>query len=140
MCVGSCMADLELRKSRRYPLVAPVAFWWPTSQGWFRAGLGTTRDICSDGVMVTARECPPVGVHIHLTVSFPRREGSGHAVKLHGEGVVVRVQSYESMPLSERTSGFAASVQFNPEVPNASEELGRDRRRRHGDVEGGADG
>jgi hypothetical protein len=79
-------------------------------------------------------------VHIQLTVFFPQREGSGHAVKWHGEGVVVRVQSYESMPLSERARGFAASVQFNPEVPNGSEELGRDRRRRHGDVEGGADG
>ena len=134
------MADLELRNSRRYPLAAPVAFWWPTSQGWVRAGLGTTRDISSDGVMVTASECPPVGVHIQLTVSFPQREGSGHAVKWHGEGVVVRVQSYEPMPPSERTSGFAASVQFNPEAPNGSEELGRDRRRRHGDVEGGADG
>ncbi len=113
MCVGSCMTDLELRHARRYPLAAPVTFWWPTSQGWVRAGLGTTRDISSDGVMVTARECPPVGVHIQLTVLFPRREASGHAVKLHGEGVVVRVQSYESMPLSERTSGFAASVQFH---------------------------
>ena len=106
------MADLELRHARRYPLAAPVSFWWPTSQGWVRAGLGTTRDISSDGVMVTARECPPVGVHIQLTVLFPQREGSGPAVKLHGEGVVVRVQICESMPLSERTSGFAASVQF----------------------------
>ncbi len=112
MCVGSCMADLELRHARRYPLAAPVAFWWPTSQGWVRAGLGTTRDISSDGVMVTARECPPVGARIQLTVLFPRREASGHAVKLHGEGVVVRVQSYESMPLSEQASGFAASVQL----------------------------
>jgi hypothetical protein len=51
-------------------------------------------------------------VHIQLTVLFPRRKASGHAVKLHGEGVVVRVQTDESMPLSERTSGFAASVQF----------------------------
>jgi len=79
-------------------------------------------------------------VHIQLTVLFPQREGSGPAVKLHGEGVVVRVQSYESMSLSEPTSGFAASAQFYPEVPNGSEELGRDRRRRHGDVKGGADG
>ncbi len=134
------MADLELRNSKRYPLAAPVTFWWPISQGWFRAGLGTTRDISSDGVMVTARECPPVGVHIHLTVLVPRREGSGHAVKLHGEGAVVRVRSYESMPPSERTSEFAASMQFYPEVPSGSEELGRDRRRRHGDVKGGADG
>ncbi len=134
------MADLELRKSRRYPLATPVAFWWPTSQRWFRAGMGTTRDISSNGVMVTARECPPVGVHIHLTVLVPRREGSGHAVKLHGEGAVVRVRSYESMPPSERTSEFAASMQFYPEVPSGSEELGRDRRRRHGDVKGGADG
>jgi len=134
------MTDLELRHAKRYPLAAPVTFWWPISQSWFRAGLGTTRDISSDGVMITARECPPVGEHIHLTVLLPQPEEGGHAAKLHGEGVVVRVQSYESMPLSERTSGFAASVQFYPEVPNGSEDLGRDRRRRHGDVEGGADG
>ena len=106
------MADLELRHATRYPLAAPVTFRWPTSQGWVRAGQGTTRDISSDGVMVAAGACPPVGVHIQLTVFLPRREASGHAVKLHGEGIVVRVQSCESMPLSERTSGFAASVQF----------------------------
>ncbi len=134
------MTDLELRHAKRYPLAAPVTFWWPILQGWFQAGLGTTRDISSDGVMITARECPPVGEHIHLTVLLPRREESGHEAKLHGEGVVVRVQSYESMPLSEPTSGFAASAQFYLEVPNGSEELGRDRRRRHSDVEVGADG
>jgi hypothetical protein len=116
-----CMTDLELRNANRYRVAAPVDFWWPSPRGSARARRGVTRDISSRGVLVITDECPPVGAAIQMTVSLPRRKGRSHPLELHGEGVVIRVQSEKSNSLGER--GFAASVHFYPELPESSEHL-----------------
>lgn len=112
---------LLMQRAKRFECAAPVAFWWPLAQGAVQSGMGVTQNIGNSGVMIAANECPPAGVHIQMTVFLPRFEGSGYAMKLHGEGVVTRVES-ETLDSDERPIGFAASVQFYPEPMDASEQ------------------
>ena len=112
---------LLMQRAKRFECAAPVAFWWPLAQEAVQSGMGVTQNIGNSGVLIVTDECPPTGVHIQMTVYLPQIEGSGYAMKLHGEGIVVRVES-ETSDSNERPTGFAASVQFYPEPLDASEQ------------------
>jgi hypothetical protein len=121
------MTDLEMRRAKRYGLTAPVDFWWPSTEGSVQASRGVTKNISSCGLLVVANQCPSAGSPIQLTVFLPRRHGGGLQLELHGEGTVVRVERNSTTPRGELQSGFAASVQFYPELPDASEHPDKDR-------------
>jgi hypothetical protein len=121
------MPDLEMRRAKRYGVAAPVDFWWPSIEGSIQASRGVTKNISSAGLLVVANQCPPVGSRIQLTVLLSRHRGGGLPLELHGEGTVVRVECDRTTPRGELESGFAAAVQFYPELPDASEYPGKDR-------------
>ena len=101
---------VEPRKSRRYRLLAPVSFLWERPDGQLQQGKGTIRDISDRGVFVTGELIPERGAHLDMDVYLPSLEVGGAAVKLHGEGTVIRVDK-EGHP-----RGFAAAVAFQTEA------------------------
>ena len=102
---------VELRKSRRYRLPAPVSFVWERPDGQLQEGKGTIRDISDRGVFIITDTVPPVGAHLDVDVHLPSLDVSSGAVQLHGEGVVVRVETG-----ADEGRGFAARVVFQTEI------------------------
>lgn len=107
-------AVVELRKSRRYRLLAPTSFSWERPDGQLQEGRGTIRDISDRGVFVTGYVVPPVGARLDVDVYLSSLEEGGANVHLHGEGTVVRVDQE-----SESTKGFAATLAFQTEAGSA---------------------
>jgi hypothetical protein len=102
---------VELRKSRRYRLLAPASFLWERPDGLLQEGRGVIRDVSDRGVYVTGNVAPPSGAHLEVDVYLPSLEAGGAAVQLRGEGTVVRVDRQ-----AEGTQGFAAAVTFQTEA------------------------
>jgi hypothetical protein len=98
---------VELRKSKRYRLLAPVSFLWERPDGLLQEAKGTIRDISDRGVFVTGNVIPERGAHLDLEVYLPSLDAGGAAVQLHGEGTVIRVNKEEGI-----SKGFAAVVVF----------------------------
>jgi len=97
---------MDLRRAKRYPLSAPVSFWWERADGILQEGRGTTLNISGLGVFIVATLSPPAGMHVEVEVSLPAAIGAPKAIQLHGEGRVVHVGRRGS------ESGFAAAVLF----------------------------
>jgi len=102
---------VELRKSRRYRLPAPVSFVWERPDGQLQEGKGTIRDISDRGVFVAGDIVPERGAHLDVDVYLPSLEPGGSAVKLHGEGTVIRIYRGEGI-----AKGFVAAVAFQTEA------------------------
>lgn len=102
---------VELRKSKRYRLPAPVSFLWERPDGLLQEGKATIRDISDRGVFVTGDLVPQRGAHLDLEVYLPSLDAGGSAVQLHGEGTVIRVYREEGI-----MKGFAATVAFQTEA------------------------
>lgn len=116
--------SLLIQRAKRFEIAARVAYWWSPTKGVVQSGTGVTRNIANSGVLIAASECPDAGSPIQVSIFIPRIGGKGYGMKLHGEGVVVRVES-ATMPPDLRPTGFAASVQFYPEPMDGSEQLGQ---------------
>ncbi|MGB7266771.1 MAG: hypothetical protein WBC92_14740 [Terracidiphilus sp.] len=106
---------IELRKTKRYRLSAPVLFMCAPQDGKSQSGKGVTHDINALGVYVLTDMLPPVGARIQLDILLPKLEDSGFGMSLAGEGVVLRVDPRGSRGLDTSKAGFAASVLFYPE-------------------------
>jgi hypothetical protein len=102
---------VELRKSKRYRLLAPASFLWERPDGHLQEAKGTIRDISDRGVFVKGDFVPQRGAHLDLEVYLPSLEVGGAAVRLHGEGTVIRVCREDGI-----TKGFAATVAFQTEA------------------------
>ena len=102
---------IEHRRSRRYQLQAPASFLWERPDGLLREGKGEIRDISDRGVFVSADVVPPPGAHLDVDVYLPSLEVGAGAVRLHGEGTVLRVERE-----ANSTKGFAAAVAFQTEA------------------------
>jgi len=115
------MADLERRRAPRFKLTDPVQYWWLAPSGSVQACQGMTQDIGIGGVMVVARRCPPKGVRVQMTIHVARHDGVESALTLHGEGIVVRVETGKATKPSQRSKGFAALMHFYSEMSNRSD-------------------
>ena len=120
------MTDLGRRHTQRYRQASPVDYWWLAPDGSVQAGHGMTVDISGNGVKVIARKCPPMGVRIQTTILVARHNGSDRPIELHGEGIVVRIESGKATGPGQRSSGFAASVHFYSELSNVSDDSDQD--------------
>jgi len=115
-------ARMELRKATRYPVSAPVFYWWERSDGTLQEAQGITHDICDRGVFVLAKDVPPVGKCVELDVHLPAVAETARAALLHGEGTVVRTSGRGA-----KESGFAAAVVFQTESSDPATVLGSRR-------------
>ena len=107
--------QMELRKATRYPVSAPVFYWWEHSDGTLQEAQGITHDICDRGVFILTREIPPLGKCVELDVHLPAADETSRAAVLHGEGTVVRTSARGA-----KESGFAAAVMFRTESSDAA--------------------
>ena len=92
------------RKNMRYPVQAPVHFWWKGEAGDRRRGEGLSRDISVTGAFIFASDCPPIGTEIGIRiflVAVPEIT-KGLCVETHG-----RVLRVEQITGGELGSGFA---------------------------------
>lgn len=77
------------RATIRFPLEAPVAFWWTDRNGKRRDGEGSSRDLSERGAFVFATACPPVGARVELKIPL---EGLRDTTEIELVGCVIRVE------------------------------------------------
>lgn len=92
------------RMTLRFPVQAPVRFWWTDGNGKSRQGEGRSRDISEHGAFVFAPICPPVGARVLLKIVLEGiPEGVGPLpIEVNGE-----VRRVEQSPIESATGGFA---------------------------------
>lgn len=93
-----------LRKSMRFPLQAPVVFWWRDENDAYQQSEGWSRDISERGAFVFAVACPPVGADVGLRISFAALPEAPRAQRMEVEGRVLRVEQPRT---GKGSSGFA---------------------------------
>jgi len=91
------------RKAIRFPLDAPIVFWWADS-GTDKRGEGRTHDISEMGAFVLASTCPPSGAQIGFEVVLPMLPGFTPRTWVEALGQVLRVEK-SSGPVGR--DGFA---------------------------------
>ncbi|MGA8729749.1 MAG: hypothetical protein WB608_13445 [Terracidiphilus sp.] len=107
---------IELRKSNRYRLSAPVFFCWAPQNGPSRSCNGITRDVNTSAVYVMTDAAPPVGARVQMDILLPKLAQPGPGMHLSGEGIVIRSEPFGTKGASTSNGGFAAAVQFYPEA------------------------
>jgi len=110
---------MDLRKATRYPLNAPVFYWWESADGTLQEAQGVTRDISDRGVFIVTRHLPPAGVRIEMDVHLPSVSSAARSAQLRGEGTVLRSSEAEG-----GEPGFAAAMVFHAESSDAAAVLG----------------
>src|SRR5215469_2800318 len=101
---------MELRKSKRYQLKAPVMFSWEYSNSGTMRGEGRTRDISTTGVFVLTPHQLPLGAAVKLEVSLPSpRAPQQPGACLRTLGHVVRSEPH----------GFAAAADIRFHIQSA---------------------
>ncbi len=95
----------ERRHSKRYALIAPVVITWRTEPGERQSVQGLTRDICLDGMYVTAEKLPPRSIVVRCEVLLPQLDGN------EGKAVAFTLQTVGRVVWTERndTTGFGVS-------------------------------
>src|SRR5271170_6538485 len=85
----------EERNGMRYPIQVPVRFSWSVRNGAMlarygamRQGKGRSRDISEGGAFVFARNLPPVGASISLSIQF--LSAGSRFLRMEVTGEVVR--------------------------------------------------
>ena len=92
------------RKTIRFPLQAPVVFWWKDENGNHQQGQGHSRDISESGTFVRAAACPPLGARVGLRISLEAAVGATEILPIEFDGHVLRV---ERVNAGSESSGFA---------------------------------
>ena len=95
------------RKAIRFPLEAPISFWWMDS-GVVKRSEGKTRDVSERGAFVLATTCPPRGIQIGFKLSLPALPGFEHKTRVEADGQVIRVKQLRGRKECE---GFAILTQ-----------------------------
>jgi PilZ domain len=91
------------RKVIRFPVEAPIAFWWVDS-GVVKRSEGRTRDVSESGAFVFASKCPPPGIQVGFNVFLPVVPGLEHKTRVEADGQVLRVEHARGR---EQLEGFA---------------------------------
>ena len=91
------------RKAIRFPLEAPIAFWW-TDSGVEKHSEGRTRDISEVGAFVLSSVCPSAGTEIRFKIFLPVLPGFEPKTSVEAVGRVLRVEQARGL---EGRDGFA---------------------------------
>jgi PilZ domain len=102
-------AGVDLRRAKRYPMIAAVTFCWHPGDGVLHEGHGLSVDISSGGVFVVTDSVPRIGAQLEIDIYLRPTGQESEFVRLHGEGKVVRTDKKDSQV------GFAAEVLFRSE-------------------------
>jgi len=100
------VAPRHARKAIRFPLEAPIVFWW-TDAGIEKRSEGRTHDISEMGAFVIGNTCPPSGIQISFQLFLPVLHGFEPKARVEALGQVLRVERAEGFG---GRSGFAIST------------------------------
>jgi hypothetical protein len=92
------------RKTIRFPLQAPVVFWWTDENGNHQQGEGRSRDISESGTFVLAAACPPLGAGVGLRISLEAVPDTTETLPIELDGHVLRVEHSDA---ANENTGFA---------------------------------
>jgi hypothetical protein len=76
----------------RFPLQAPIAFWWTDESGNRQQYEGLSRDLSDRGAFVFATVCPPVGTNVGFRISLEDLPDVIGTFPIEVEGKVLRVE------------------------------------------------
>ena len=121
------------RKVIRFPVEAPIAFWWVDS-GVVKRSEGRTRDVSESGAFVFASKCPPLGIQVGFKVFLPVVPGFEHKTRVEADGQVLRVEQARGR---EELEGFAiltehVTLRVSNEIYDRGENALDDSQRRDG--------
>lgn len=97
-------AERQARRTLRFPLQTPVAFWWTNGDGQEHQGEGRSRDVSEHGAYVLAPLCPPVGAEVVLKMALEGIPNGFGVLPVELRGAVLRV---ERLPAEAEAGGFA---------------------------------
>jgi hypothetical protein len=100
--------DRRERKYRRFNIQFPVRVSFP-SAGLRRSLIAVSKNVSIGGILVKAENQIPAHTAVSLTIDV-RGLGSGRAVRLLGEGEVVRVESLGA------NAGFAIAIECSQPI------------------------
>ena len=83
--------EQERRAKKRYPVSTLAQFRWQDSTGTWISGTGVTQDISVAGVYILTSVGPDVGSLVEVTVATSLFGNASGRARLHGKGVVKRV-------------------------------------------------
>ena len=86
-------SDQNRRRTSRFPIVREIRYRVATKENLFEAGVGSTVNISSNGVLFTTDEQLPLGRRVELAISWPAELNRNTALKLVARGRVVRVEN-----------------------------------------------
>ena len=92
------------RKTIRFPLPAPVVFWWTDENGNHQQSEGRSRDISESGTFVLAAVCPPLGASVGLRISLEAVPDATKILPIEFDGHVLRVERANA---GSESGGFA---------------------------------
>jgi hypothetical protein len=84
------------RKTMRFPLEAPVAFWWLDTAGTRHEASGTSHDISESGAYILAGVLPPLGARIGIRVLLEEVPDEALVIRVLIEGHVLRIDGDDS--------------------------------------------
>jgi hypothetical protein len=88
----------------RFPMDAPVVFWWKDVIGNHQQAEGRTYDVSELGAFVLASLCPPAGAQVSVKISIGAVPDVARSVRMQVEGRVLRV---EQVGTGQGRDGFA---------------------------------
>jgi hypothetical protein len=88
----------------RFPMDAPVVFWWKDAIGKRQQGEGRTYDVSELGAFVLASLCPPAGAQVSVKISIGAVPDVARSLRMQVEGQVLRVEQVET---GQGRDGFA---------------------------------
>ncbi|PYU29962.1 MAG: hypothetical protein DMG31_14855 [Acidobacteria bacterium] len=95
---------LVSREAMRFPLDAPVVFWWRDANGVHQQGEGRSYDLSELGAFVFASACPPEGAQVGLRIPITQFPDVARPLRMEMEGRVLRIEQVRS---GEGRDGFA---------------------------------
>jgi hypothetical protein len=88
----------------RFPLEAPVTFWWNDIFGTRREGQGRSRDISESGAFILTKTCPPVGTRLGLKILLEEAAETTRAIRVEIDGHILRI---DEISTTREIQGFA---------------------------------
>jgi hypothetical protein len=88
----------------RFPMDAPVVFWWKDAIGKRQQGEGRTYDVSELGAFVLASLCPPAGAQVSVKIAIGAVPDVARSLRMQVEGRVLRV---EQVGTGQGRDGFA---------------------------------
>lgn len=85
-------SDQNRRKTSRFPIIREIRYRVSTKENMFEAGVGSTVNISSAGVLFSTEQPLLPGRRVEVSISWPAELNRSTALKLVARGRIVRTE------------------------------------------------